>query len=114
RSRVRADDTLARLGGDEFLMVMERLDEPEEAARVAMTLIRLLDDPFVLSGGQEVYVGSSVGISIYPQDGADPTELIQHADAALYQAKAEGRSTFRFYTAELSRAAQQRVELETR
>lgn len=114
RARVRGEDTLARVGGDEFLMVMESISAPEEAAFVARALIRLLEDPFLLSGGQEVYVGLSVGISCFPQDGENTTELIQHADAALYSAKAEGRSTYRFFTAELSAAAQQRVELETR
>ena len=114
RARVRGEDTLARVGGDEFLMVMESISAPEEAAFVARALIRLLEDPFLLSGGQEVYVGMSVGISCFPQDGETTTELIQHADAALYSAKADGRSTYRFFTAELSQAAQQRVELETR
>src|SRR5690606_8946777 len=103
-----------RVGGDEFLMVMESISAPEEAAFVARALIRLLEDPFLLSGGQEVYVGLSVGISCFPQDGATTTELVQHADAALYSAKADGRSTYRFFTAEPSLAAQQRVELETR
>lgn len=114
RKRVRSEDTLARLGGDEFLMVMEDVTSPDDAAVVARALIRLLKDPFVLSGGHEVYVGLSVGISCYPQDGTTTTELIQHADAALYSAKADGRSTYHFFTAELSLAAQQRVELETR
>ncbi|MDX5445174.1 MAG: EAL domain-containing protein [Zoogloeaceae bacterium] len=114
KARVRGEDTLARLGGDEFLMVMESVESPDEAAVVARALIRLLEEPFALSGGQEVYVGLSVGISCFPNDGVTPTELIQHADAALYSAKADGRSTFRFFTSELSLAAQQRVELETR
>ena len=114
KGRVRGEDTLARLGGDEFLMVMEEVHAPEEAAVVARALIRLLEEPFALSGGQEVYVGLSVGISCYPDDAETATELVQHADAALYSAKAEGRSTYRFFTAELSLAAQQRVELETR
>jgi len=114
KGRVRGEDTLARLGGDEFLMVMEAVHAPDEAAVVARALIQLLEEPFALSGGHEVYVGLSVGISCYPEDAQTATELVQHADAALYSAKAEGRSTYRFFTAELSRAAQQRVELETR
>ncbi len=113
-TRVRAEDTLARLGGDEFLLVLERIEDPSEAGVVAESLIGLLDTPFTLSGGQEVYVGSSVGISIFPRDSDTPTGLIQHADAALYKAKADGRKTFSYFTAELGVAAKKRIELETR
>lgn len=113
-TRVRAEDTLARLGGDEFLHVLERLEDPSEAGLVAESLIALLDMPFTLSGGQEVYVGTSVGISIFPRDSDTPVGLIQHADAALYKAKEDGRKTFSYFTAELGVAAQKRIELETR
>jgi diguanylate cyclase (GGDEF)-like protein/PAS domain S-box-containing protein len=112
--RVRSEDTLARLGGDEFLLVLEQLSEPEEAGRVAEGLIGLLDKSFILPEGQEVYVGSSVGIAVFPRDGETPTQLIQHADAALYKAKAEGRKTFSYFTSELGVAAQRRLQLETR
>ena len=113
-NRVRAEDTLARLGGDEFLFVLEKLEDPGDAGRVAESLIGLLDTPFTLSGGREVYVGASVGISVFPGDGASSTELIQHADAALYQAKANGRKTFSYFTPELGVAVQRRIEMETR
>lgn len=113
-TRVRAEDTLARLGGDEFLLVLERIDDPAEAGLVAQSLISLLDTPFTLSGGHEVYVGSSVGISVFPRDSDTPTGLIQHADAALYKAKADGRKTFCYFTTELGVAAQKHIELETR
>jgi len=112
--RLRAGDTLARFGGDEFLVVLECLDEPAEAARVADALLRQLDEPFVLSGGQQLFVGMSIGISYFPDDSNDVTMLLQHADTALHQAKAAGRGTYRFFTAELTRAAQVRMELETR
>ena len=60
-------DTLARLGGDEFVVVLEDLPDPENAASVAQKLIDRLDAPFVLSGEQEVYIGASLGISIFPR-----------------------------------------------
>ena len=114
KSRVRAEDTLARLGGDEFLLILEHLSDPAEAAQVAQALIRVFDQPFELDGGREVYVGCSVGISLYPDDGKTTTELIQHADTALYQAKSQGRGTYRYFTLELSEFAHRRIELETR
>ncbi len=113
-SRLRSGDMLARLGGDEFLLVMEHMEGPEDVAGVARSLLELLTQPFVLSGEQEVFIGASIGISVFPDDGSSANLLIQHADAAMHQAKKQGRNTYSFYTDSLTRAAGEHFELETR
>ena len=111
---MRSEDMLARLGGDEFLLVLDHMDSPEDAAAEARSLLELLTQPFVLSGEQEIYIGASVGISVFPNDGSNADQLIQYADAAMHQAKQQGRNSYLFYTESLTRASGEHLELETR
>lgn len=114
KKRVREEDMLARLGGDEFLLVLEDVHDPSDPAFVAQSLINLLTSPFVLPSGHEIFVGASIGISLFPEDARNVTELIQHADMAMYQAKKEGRNTYRYHTEALSVAANERLKMENR
>lgn len=114
KKRLREEDTLARLGGDEFLVILEAIKDTNEPATVAQTLIDLLVTPFALPSGHEIFINASIGISLFPDDAHSVTELIQHADMAMYLAKQEGRNTYRYHTEALSIAANERLRLETR
>ncbi len=89
RERLRGVDTLARLGGDEFVIVLNDLTNDTDALQVAQTLVRDLERPFVLPSGAEVNIGASVGVA--PFTNGTPDDHLRQADAALYEAKAQGR-----------------------
>jgi diguanylate cyclase (GGDEF)-like protein/PAS domain S-box-containing protein len=114
RQRLRESDMVARLGGDEFVVVLDSVGEPQEAGVVAHQIIDVLSRSFTLRSGHEVFVGASVGISLFPDDADDAHQLLQQADAALYQAKGSGRGTYCFHTQALTDTAQRRLEMETR
>ncbi len=103
-------DMIARMGGDEFAVLLGNADP----ARIAMRLLTTLGAPLEMPTGDQLDIGASVGISQFPHDGATAELLLQHADAALYDAKASGRRTFRFYTQALTARAKSRLTLETR
>jgi len=109
---VREQDALGRLGGDEFLLVMEHLHDPNDAGRAARQLIDALVQPFHVAG-HEIFIGASIGISLYPRDGHTAEALIQRADTAMYAAKALERNTWRFFTPSLSAASRERFAMDT-
>jgi diguanylate cyclase (GGDEF)-like protein/PAS domain S-box-containing protein len=110
----RQEDLVGRLGGDEFVILLPHLDRARHrAATVARHVVDSLSRPFPFEA-LELSISASVGISEYPQDGADLGALIHAADLAMYQAKQAGRGSFQFYTAELERDADEAGLLETR
>ncbi len=113
-SRLRDVDMVARLGGDEFIVLLEDIAHPEDAARVAEEIIAELSNLFCVAEGEEVQIGASIGISLYPQHGDNPEILMDHADAALYQAKDAGRGCFAYFSEDLTIAARERIALESR
>lgn len=106
-------DTVCRLGGDEFALLFDHLSDTDELIRIANNLIRHISQLWKLSDNRTVKLGASMGISLAPQNGMDADTLLQHADAALFQAKNEGRSRLRFFSDELTENARKRLELET-
>ncbi|MDZ4262413.1 MAG: EAL domain-containing protein [Pseudomonadota bacterium] len=108
---VRESDTVARLGGDEFMVLLTGVASIEMVERIAVAIIQALAEKFILQG-QEVTIGVSIGISLYPDNGGTYDELTKNADVAMYRAKEAGRNTFMFFTRELQEIMVARLNLE--
>ncbi len=111
-SCVRENTTLARFGGDEFIVVMPHLDSPNTARLVAQRILKVFQHPFQIHG-RELFITASIGITVFPDDGESTQALLQNADAAMYRAKEIGRNNYSFFTPEMNRQAEQRLNLET-
>ena len=110
---VRDDDTVARIGGDEFTIILSELRHPEDAVHVAEKILGAVQLPLTI-GDMPIVVTASVGISLYPVDGADPEALLRNADSAMYRAKEAGRNTFQLCTDEMKQRAMDRLSIESR
>ena len=111
RGIVRQTDTLARLGGDEFTILLPEADHVEDAQLVAGKVIAALQQPFFVDG-REIFVSASIGISMYPDDGADVDVLMKHADTAMYRVKQQGRNGFHIYSNAFDERSLRRLELD--
>lgn len=111
-SCVRQDDTIARLGGDEFTVILPSIHGPYDTEIVANKILERVCEPIILDE-TEVYVSASIGITIFPDDAHDEETLIKHADTAMYEAKAAGRRTYKFFTSDMNLAAQEKMALES-
>jgi len=109
---VRPGDLVARLGGDEFVVLMPGIGSGAEAALVGDQIIAALAMPCQIDG-HSLHISPSIGICLYPDDGADVETLMRHADAAMYQAKAAGRNNYQFFTERMNLAAARHFELES-
>jgi diguanylate cyclase (GGDEF)-like protein len=108
---VRETDTLARLGGDEFAILQASVGQPVDSMALAKRLIEAISAPVELDGNQ-VIIGTSIGIALVPDDGADPDRLMKAADMALYRSKADGRSKYCFFEPAMDAHMQARRTLE--
>ena len=108
---IRAGDTVSRFGGDEFVVLLNGVADSDEVLHIAQRLRTFLREPYLLDS-VELNVSCSVGIAMFPDDAADMEELMRHADAAMYEAKASGRDNVYFFTSHLNDRAQQRLQIE--
>jgi len=112
KSCLRASDTVARLGGDEFTIVLSGILDTNVIADIAENILKQMSE-YVVVGEHQLYVTTSIGISLYPEDGNTPDTLLKNADAAMYKAKDEGRNTYRYYTEDMTQRAFEHILMET-
>ncbi|MGB5063813.1 MAG: EAL domain-containing protein, partial [Candidatus Competibacter sp.] len=105
-------DLLARLGGDEFVIVLTEINHPDAVTQVAQRVLEVMAQPFMVDN-REVFSGCSIGIALYPEDGADMDILLKHADTALYYAKDRGRNNYQMFSHSMNVAATRRLTLES-
>jgi diguanylate cyclase (GGDEF)-like protein len=113
-ARVEEDNletTIARLGGDEFTILLREIKETQDASRVAQRIVDLFSQPFHIED-RVIFLSTSIGIALYPNDGKDVDTLLKNADTAMYHAKEKGRNHYQFFSAHMNIEALERFSLE--
>ncbi|MEW8358212.1 MAG: EAL domain-containing protein [Candidatus Thiodiazotropha sp.] len=108
---VRESDTVARFGGDEFVILLQDVTEMDAVANIATKVIDSITKVFTLYE-RDIYIGASVGITIFPDDAMNADSLLRNADMAMYQAKERGRNNYQFFTASMQQQTLERQQLE--
>ncbi|HEY4357128.1 MAG TPA: EAL domain-containing protein [Acidobacteriaceae bacterium] len=108
---VRPSDTVSRQGGDEFVVVLADMAQPDGANQVAKRMLEAVAEPHPIEG-HDLLVTTSIGVSLYPDDGVDAGTLIKNADTAMYQAKEHGRQNYQFFKSAMNVRAVERQSLE--
>lgn len=110
KKAIREMDTIARLGGDEFTILLSDFDKAEEISEIMAKLFEVLRSPLQIKGS-EFFVTTSIGVSVYPDNGDTPEILLRNADTAMYRAKEKGRNGFEFYTEDMTEIALEKVQM---
>ena len=108
---LRENDTVARLGGDEFTIILEDIKDPRDISKIANNIIDTIKKNISIHG-KTFSIGSSIGVSMFPQDADNKEDLIKYADTAMYKAKALGRATYQFYSSDLTQISLTRIQME--
>lgn len=112
RKITKNSDVIARLGGDEFAIIIKDIKDPKNASVITDKIITHISSRYILSNSVNVHLSTTAGISIYPQDAQSSEELIQYADSALYRAKTELKGGYKYYSYEMTKESQQKIENE--
>lgn len=108
---LRQNDTVARLSGDEFAVLLSGIHHVDDVLPITSKILQQFSEPFLIEG-HELFITTSIGITVFPDDGSDPHTLLKHADTAMYAAKATGRGTFSFYTPDMNAMASMHLQME--
>ena len=108
---IRQEDTIARLGGDEFTVLLPGIVKEDDAATIAAKILEAVRLPFFIEH-RELFITTSIGVTLYPADGADPETLVRNADTAMYRAKERGRDNYQLYAPAMNSRALERLSLE--
>jgi diguanylate cyclase (GGDEF)-like protein/PAS domain S-box-containing protein len=111
-AELREEDSVARLGGDEFVILIEEIDSDFSVAQIAEKILFEINTPLILDH-TEVVVTASIGVSIFPDNGSEVSDLLQNADVAMYRAKKEGRNAFQLFNSDMTAQAQAHLVLES-
>jgi diguanylate cyclase (GGDEF)-like protein/PAS domain S-box-containing protein len=108
---LRQDDTVARLSGDEFAILLQDIEDIDSVLPIISKIKQQLCEPFRIES-RELFISASIGVAVCPHDGDDPDTLLKNADTAMYAAKANGRGSFSFYTADMNAMASMHLQME--
>jgi len=112
QSKIRSNDLLARLGGDEFVTIINNYKKISDISNIASNILEATKKPIHIDK-HILYISSSIGISLYPQDASNAKELLKYADTAMYKAKDEGRNNYQFYNPQMTQKAYQKITLKS-
>ena len=112
KTKIRKSDSMSRLGGDEFCLIINDIKKIENISNFIIDSLKMINKPFIIDN-KNLHIGMSLGVSVYPDDGSNADILLKNADAAMYEAKYNGKNTYRFYNKSMTQKAFEKIILES-